>query len=113
MAQWFEPMSDQDLPPGRPLRPLNDVLGKVLRGMKMSDETTALSLFSSWRLIVGDGIADHVTPQRLEKRTLTVEVDDPAWATQLKFLESQLLSTLKEHVGDEVDNLHIKVRRIR
>jgi predicted nucleic acid-binding Zn ribbon protein len=62
---------------------------------------------------VGDGIADHVTPQRLEKRTLTVEVDDPAWATQLKFLESQLLSTLKEHVGDEVDTLHIKVRRTR
>jgi predicted nucleic acid-binding Zn ribbon protein len=107
-------MTDHDdIPPGKPPRPLNDVLGKVLQRMKMSDEASALSLFSSWRQIVGDGIADHVTPQRLEKRTLTVEVDDPAWATQLKFLESQLLSTLKEHVGDEVDTLHIKIRRTR
>ena len=31
----------------------------------------------------------------------------------MKFLESQLLSTLKEHVGDEVDSLDIKVRRSR
>ena len=107
-------MTDHDdIPPGKPPRPLNDVLGKVLRRMKMSDEASALSLFSSWRQIVGDGIADHVTPQRLEKRTLTVEVDDPAWATQLKFLESQLIATLRDNVGDEVESLEIRVRRSR
>lgn len=104
---------DEDITPGKPLKPLNDVLGKVLRRMKMSDETSALGLFSQWRTIVGGGVADHVTPLRLEKRILTVEVDDAAWATQLKFLEAQLLSTLKEHVGNEVDALHIKVRRTR
>ncbi len=105
--------TDEEPTPGKPLKPLNDVLGKVLRRMKMSDETSALGLFSHWRQIVGDGVADHVTPLRLEKRVLTVEVDDAAWATQLKFLEAQLLSTLKQHVGHEVDSLHIKVRRNR
>lgn len=113
MAQWSRLMNDEDITPGKPPRPLNDVLAKVLRRMKMSDETSAMGLFSQWRQIVGDGVADHVTPLRLEKRILTVEVDDAAWATQLKFLESQLLSTLKENVGDEVDALHIKVRRTR
>jgi predicted nucleic acid-binding Zn ribbon protein len=54
-----------------------------------------------------------VLPKRLEKRRLVVEVDDAAWATQLKFLEAQLLATLKEHVGDEVDSLEIRVRRSR
>ena len=107
-------MTDHDdIPPGKPPRPLNDVLGKVLRRMKMSDEASALSLFSSWRQIVGDGIADHVTPQRLEKRTLTVEVDDPAWATQLRFLHDEVLHTLRTYAGDSVDKIDIRVRRTR
>lgn len=107
-------MSDDEwTPPGRAPRPLSEVLGKVLRKMKVSDETTALGLFSNWREIVGDAIADHVAPKRLEKRKLVVEVDDAAWATQLKFLESQLLSTLNERIGNEVDSLEIRVRRSR
>ena len=107
-------MSDDEwASPSKDPRPLSEVLGKVLRKMKVSDEATALGLFSHWREIVGDPIADHVLPKRLEKRRLVVEVDDAAWATQLKFLEAQLLATLKEHVGDEVDSLEIRVRRSR
>ena len=102
-----------DLPEGKPPKPLSDVLARVLRGMKVTDESTAMGLFSHWPAIVGDSVAEHVTPKRLEKRVLTVEVDDPAWATQLKFLETQLLSTLRDHIGDEVDSLNIKVRRSR
>jgi len=102
-----------DTPEGKPPKPLSDVLARVLRGMKVTDESTAMGLFSHWPTIVGESVAEHVTPKRLEKRVLTVEVDDPAWATQLKFLESQLLSTLKDHIGDEVDSLNIKVRRSR
>ena len=106
-------MMIDDAPEGRPPKPLSDVLARVLRGMKVTDESTAMGLFSHWPTIVGESVAEHVTPKRLEKRVLTVEVDDPAWATQLKFLESQLLSTLKDHIGDEVDSLNIKVRRSR
>ena len=102
-----------DLPEGKPPKPLSDVLARVLRGMKVTDESTAMGLFSHWPAIVGESVAEHVTPKRLEKRVLTVEVDDPAWATQLKFLETQLLSTLRDHIGDEVDSLNIKVRRSR
>ena len=105
---------DDDLAPtGRAPRHINDVLNRVLRSMKVSDQSSALGLFAQWRDIVGDAVADHATPKRLEKRRLIVEVDDPAWATQLKFLETQLLSTLREHAGDEVDALDIRVRRSR
>ncbi len=70
-------MSDDEwTTPSKAPRPLSEVLGKVLRKMKVSDETTALGLFSHWREIVGDPIADHVLPKRLEKRRLVVEVDD-------------------------------------
>ena len=104
---------EEDIPPGKPPRALNEVLGKVLRRMRVSDESSAIGLFSGWRQIVGDTIADHAVPKRLEKRVLVVEVDDPAWATQLKFLESQLIATLRDSVGDEVESLEIRVRRSR
>jgi predicted nucleic acid-binding Zn ribbon protein len=104
---------EEDIPAGKPPRALNEVLGKLLRRMHVSDESSALGLFSGWRQIVGDAIADHVSPKRLEKRVLVVEVDDPAWATQLKFLESQLIATLRDSVGDEVESLEIRVRRSR
>lgn len=100
-------------PVGKAPKPLNHVLNRVLRSMKVSDQSSAMGLFAQWRAIVGDAVADHATPKRLEKRRLVVEVDDPAWATQLKFLESQLLTTLREHAGDEVDALDIRVRRSR
>ena len=104
---------EEDIPPGKPPRALNEVLGKVLRRMRVSDQSSAIGLFSGWRQIVGDTIADHVAPKRLEKRVLVVEVDDPAWATQFKFLESQLIATLRDSVGDEVESLEIRVRRSR
>jgi predicted nucleic acid-binding Zn ribbon protein len=104
---------EENIPPGKPPRALNEVLGKLLRRMHVSDESSAIGLFSGWRQIVGDTIADHAVPKRLEKRVLVVEVDDPAWATQLKFLESQLIATLRDSVGDEVESLEIRVRRSR
>ena len=104
---------EENIPPGKPPRVLNEALGKLLRRMHVSDESSAIGLFSGWRQIVGDTIADHAVPKRLEKRILVVEVDDPAWATQLKFLESQLIATLRDSVGDEVESLEIRVRRSR
>ena len=106
-------MTDEEFTPGKPPRSLSDVMAQVLKRMKMSDQSGAIGLFSDWPQIVGTSVAENVTPKRLEKRVLTVEVIDAAWATQLKFLESQLLSTLREHFGDEVDSLNITVRRSR
>ncbi len=104
---------NSDMAQGKDPSSLSHVLGRVLRQMKVSDQASAMGIFGHWRLIVGDAVADHAVPKKLEKRKLTVEVDDPAWATQLKFLESQLLTTLREHVGDEVESLDIRVRRSR
>lgn len=101
------------MPSGRQPRRLGEVLGRVMKQMRVSDRQSAVSLFSHWSSIVGESVAQHVTPIRLERRRLTVEVDDPMWATQVKFLETRVLSTLREHIGDEVDSLDVRVRRSR
>lgn len=106
-------MAEQDPGRRRDPKPLVEVLTKVLQRIRVVDEKSAVGLFSNWREIVGDAIADNVTPKRLENKVLHVEVVDNAWATQLRFLEARIISTLREHVGDEVESLQIRVRRSR
>lgn len=102
-----------DVPAGPRARSLSDLIGRYLGRVVGKDAPAAKDLFSQWRAIVGDPIADNVTPVRLDRGVLTVEVVENAWATQLKFLERQLLHTLRDHVGDVVDSLEVKVRRSR
>lgn len=106
-------MSEQSASRPSDPKPLVEVLSKVLKRIKVVDERAGVGLFSNWRDIVGSTIADNVTPKRLENKVLHVEVVDNAWATQLRFLETRLVSTLREHVGDEVESLQIRVRRSR
>ena len=113
---WGEGVEEghpDDIPAGPRVRSLGDLLGRYLGRVVGKDAPVAKDLFSQWRTIVGDTVADNVTPVRLERKVLTVEVTENAWATQLKFLERQLLNTLREHVGDVVDSLEVKVRRSR
>ena len=108
-----EPVHIDDIPPGRPPRSLGELLGRYLGRTLGKDAPAANDIFARWRVIVGDAIADNVTPVRLEDKTLTVEVIEPAWATQLRFLERQLVTTLCEHAGNVVDSIEVRVRRSR
>ena len=112
-GEGIEEVHPDDIPVGPRVRSLGDLLGRYLGRAVGKDAPAAKDLFSQWRTVVGDTVADNVTPVRLERGVLTVEVVENAWATQLKFLERQLLNTLREHVGDVVDSLEVKVRRSR
>ena len=112
-GEGIDEVHPDDIPAGPKARSLGDLLGRYLGRMVGKDAPAAKDLFSQWRAIVGDTVADNVTPVRLERGVLTVEVVENAWATQLKFLERQLINTLRGHVGDVVDALEVKVRRSR
>ncbi len=101
--------------------PIGDSLAGVvesLRGPSASagsaSSTTVRAMggvFGRWDEIVGEVVAAHVQPVKLDGSTLVVEVDDPAWATQLKFLEADLRERLQRIVSATVDTMEIRVRR--
>lgn len=70
-------------------------------------------VFGKWDDAVGPAVAAHVQPVKLEGTTLVVEVDDPAWATQLRFLELTVRNRLQEVAGVTVDRLEVRVARRR
>jgi predicted nucleic acid-binding Zn ribbon protein len=69
------------------------------------------SVFGHWAEAVGDAVAAHVKPVKLDGTKLIVEVDDPAWATQLRFLETELKQRLLEVAGATVETIEARVRR--
>lgn len=68
-------------------------------------------VFGRWDEAVGEAMAAHVQPVKLDGTMLVVQVDDPAWATQLKFLEGTLKQRLAEIAGATIDRIEVRVAR--
>ncbi|MBI4883309.1 MAG: DUF721 domain-containing protein [Actinobacteria bacterium] len=68
-------------------------------------------VFGRWEEAVGDALAAHVQPVKLDGALLVVVVDDPAWATQLKFLEVTLKQRLAEIAGVTIERIDVRVGR--
>lgn len=92
--------------------PLHDSLDGVVRGLRggTNDARSMGSLFSRWVEAVGEGVADHARPVKLDDGRLLVEVDEPAWATQLRFLEADVIARLRAVAGLEVSRFDIRVK---
>jgi hypothetical protein len=91
--------------------PLSASLDLVIRSLRGPDRRQVGGLFGRWDEVVGPHIAGHVRPLRLDNGVLVVEVDDPAWATQIKLLSSDLRTRLAEMVDVCVDDIEIRVAR--
>jgi predicted nucleic acid-binding Zn ribbon protein len=92
-------------------RPLSSSLDRVLRSLKAPDTRATGAVFGRWEEIVGARVAAHARPVKLEDGRLVVEVDDPAWATQLRFLEADLVTRLSEAGGLAVTSVDVRVAR--
>lgn len=98
---------------------LSDSLAAVVRDLRdeppSGDGVAAVAsmggVFGRWEAAVGPAVAAHVQPVRLDGARLIVEVDDPAWATQLRFLEATMKQRLGEVAGARVDTIEVRVRR--
>ncbi len=84
-------------------------MSQLLRRLKMDAPRDVASVFGAWDDVVGPDIARHIQPVRLDEKVLYVEATDAAWATQFKFLESDVRRRLTERTGTTI--AHIQVRQ--
>jgi predicted nucleic acid-binding Zn ribbon protein len=91
---------------------MSSALDAVLRDLRAPTAATVQSIFDSWPDVVGPQIAAHASPASLQDGVLLLAVSDPAWATQLRFLQHDLLAKVVEALGPgEVTEIEIRVRR--
>jgi predicted nucleic acid-binding Zn ribbon protein len=92
---------------------LSESLNALLARMGSAPIDATASVFGSWDDIVGPQVSAHVTPSRLEGGTLHVDVDDPSWATQIRFLEAHIVKMINETTPTTVSGIHVHVKRVQ
>jgi predicted nucleic acid-binding Zn ribbon protein len=81
-------------------RAIGAELADVLRARGWDDHLAAARVVARWPAVVGDAVAAHCQPSRLdEDGTLQVVADSAAWATQLTYLQGKLLDRLAAECG--------------
>jgi predicted nucleic acid-binding Zn ribbon protein len=94
------------------LHPLSDSLDTVVRGLHGPGAKATAGVFGRWDEVVGVHVAAHARPVLLDAGRLVVEVDEPGWATQLRYLEADLIERLAAIAGaGAVRTIDLRVRR--
>ena len=90
---------------------VGESLDRVAAALGVPLASTLSGLFSLWPEVVGESVAEHTRPGSLRDGTLVVAVDQPAWATQLRWLEADLVARLAEVLGPgRVERIEVQVR---
>ena len=91
---------------------LKSSLDRVARSLGGPDAGSLSGVFGQWADIVGPQLAAHARPVSLSKGVLVVAVTEPAWATQLTYLEGELVGRFREVLGEGVvERVEVRVRR--
>jgi predicted nucleic acid-binding Zn ribbon protein len=89
--------------------PISRSLDSIMKSLRGTDRIQIGGVFGRWDDAVGPTVAAHVRPVRLDQGVLTVEADEPAWATQVKFLSSTITARLAEVAGVEIEHIEVRV----
>ena len=90
---------------------LAGALDALLDRLGAESSTAITGVFGEWPNIVGEQVAQHVKPIKLERGRLIVEIDDPSWATQMRFLEPQLIEKLNAATTSTITTIEVRVKR--
>jgi predicted nucleic acid-binding Zn ribbon protein len=77
---------------------LKGTLDKVLRECRLTEDPETLRVFFLWKGLVGEKVADHARPIRVRGGILFVEVDDPLWLTQLKYMKADIVQKIHTNI---------------
>jgi len=80
--------------------PLRDALAGVTRQLGLPTPDVVATLNAQWIDIVGAAIAEHAEVRSVRDGVCVIAVDGPAWATQIRYAASDLVSRVNERCGE-------------
>ena len=89
-----EDEENQPFTAGRDPRELGDVLSSLTREAGWDGRLSQEDLVLRWAEIAGAETAQHASPVALGDGVLTVQCDSTAWAKQLRFIRSAILTRI-------------------
>lgn len=89
-------------PDARDPQGFKTVLARVLGDLGWEDGMSQGQVLADWEQIVGPQIAQHCEVASFEDGQLVVAADSSVWASQLRMLTPQLITTIHEYVGRQI-----------
>jgi len=97
--------------PDRGPVPLRRSLERLLAGMGAPKIDDTMMIIEQWPEIVGARLADRIEAVAVSGSELLVAVHDPAWASQVTWLEAQLLERIEVLVGPgKITSVRVRVQ---
>jgi predicted nucleic acid-binding Zn ribbon protein len=91
---------------------LGRALDRLMGTMRAPSVDVLDTVFTRWAEIVGDDVAAHTRPTSIDSECLHISADDSTWASEVRWLEKQLLDRVAEVSGsDRIRTLKVRVRR--
>lgn len=81
---------------------LADALTAIGEELGLADPRVVGTLAGRWAEVVGPAVAGQARLRSLRGDVLTIAVDSGAWATQLRYLQGDLLERIAGMVGPDV-----------
>lgn len=95
-------------------RSLGESLDRIASHLGAPAPNVLTTVFARWQELVGDSVADHAWPVSLSNGVLVIGVDQPGWATQLRYLAPELVRKLGSALAEgAVERVEVKVQRKR
>jgi predicted nucleic acid-binding Zn ribbon protein len=81
---------------------LRDAVTAVGRELGLPPPDALSALTDAWPAIVGEAFAAHATVRSVRDGVCTIEVDEPGWATQVRYAERQVVERARTCCGTGV-----------
>jgi predicted nucleic acid-binding Zn ribbon protein len=81
---------------------IGDALARVQAELGLPESDALRTLTDSWPTVVGDDVAAHARLDALRDETISIVVDGTLWATQLRYLEADIVERANALVGSSV-----------
>ncbi len=85
---------------GRAPKTLANTMDALIQNFGWQSKVAEAELFSNWKELVGDRVAESSFPEDLSKGILTVRCKSTAWATQLRLMGNDILVKIGERLPD-------------
>lgn len=92
---------------GRAPKTLANTMDALIQSFGWQSKVAEGELFSNWKELVGDRVAENSFPEDLTKGVLTVRCKSTAWATQLRIMGKDILAKISDKLPD------LEVKEIR
>lgn len=90
------------------------MLDRTLRSMGTPSVAGVEVLFERWDEVVGAAMAARTQPVRIDGEVLVVSCDEPAIATHVRYLQSELIERLAQLSGERrVARIEVRVAQTK